>query len=96
MTTDTPEEEYPKYLNKEHTASVRPTESRWTSFLWQMISWLTFAVNFAAAVSFFNDLWIGEYDNVKHMTIIVTICGSYAALKYIHEKISGHDDGRFS
>lgn len=86
--------EYPD--GKGHPYHPNIQEPKWERRLWPMLSWLVFFFNLACASSFVADLWNGDYDNIKHVTTITTICGSYAALKYIHKRIAGHDDGRFS
>lgn len=73
-------------FNPVPTATI-PPQPKWARRLWPSMSWLVFLVNLAGVISTIYDLWNGDTDNLKYVTVIMCACVSYASLKYIHENI---------
>lgn len=70
-------------------------EKAWVKLLYAAICWLLYALHFVIVSTFFVELFRGEYDIAKHITIVATICGTYMALAYVHNNIMRYDgDGR--
>lgn len=76
--------------------SALRAEYKWANTLWPAMTWMLFIFHVVIVGAFFIELFRGEYDLVKHVTIVATICGSYAAIAFIHNHIvRNYEDGRF-
>lgn len=71
-------------------------ENAWARVLWPAICWLLYVLHLVVVATFFIELFKGEYDMAKHITIVATILGTYAALAYVHNNIFRRIyDGRY-
>lgn len=80
------EDELPKIASDRREYYKEPyhvPQAKSDDITWAVMRWMVILLNFAAGTAFVVDLLYGQYDYVKHITIMTTMCASYFALTWV-------------
>lgn len=73
-----------------------PVKDKWAERLWPCMAWSIFAFNLVIAAQFLSQILFidsSDYHWARHLTIVVTFCGSYMFLVWTHNNILRDKNG---